>query len=117
MNFLRLVRFIAIFIILSGCASNLDWKVAALSQGDTNLSHIKYNLVFFNVNIEPPDTNVYYKLESVWGVDQVSKREFVFPLFDNFIMKSKDVPYTIEGNKLRQTVFMDLYPVLSVWTM
>lgn len=100
--------FICVLVLATSCGTSINVVVRALDKQDRDLSGIKHNLTIFTVNMQSTTNVDYYRLDDVWAINTATQERFRFPLFDNFILRSKDVPHSISGSRLQQTIFLDL---------
>ena len=96
------------WLILAGCATSTQLGIQSLEPTDPDLSGIQQNLVILSVVVLGGESGSYYRLEDVWATNTTTATSYRFPLFDNFIMRSKDAPHVLEGDRLRETVILDL---------
>jgi hypothetical protein len=95
-------------MLVAGCAAGALRVGQALDVGETSLASIQNALVVVTFDIESPVSGQYFRASDLWGTNTATGQEFRFPLFSNFIMGTKDVPHTIDGNRLTQTAMLDL---------
>jgi hypothetical protein len=102
--------FLFALLALTGCASSTIIKSQALTKNDKDLGHIHDRLVSFVANVESKEDGKYFRLRTLQGTAVNSQQRFSFSLFSNIFLGSQDVPHTLAGKTLRQTVFLDLPP-------
>ena len=104
----KAILLIALVALCSGCAGDSLRVGQALGEGDASLAGISNTLVIVTLDIESEVNGQYFRVSDLWGTNTATGQAFRFPLYSNFIMGTTDVPHVIEGNRLTQTVMLDL---------
>ncbi len=107
--------FVVLFASISGCASE-NLRTQALESGATDLDNIETPLTLLAIRTSPLQANM--KIRGLVLRDRATNQRKVFSFFRNAILRSKSVPYTIEGDAVIQPVILDLptgeYDLVSV---